>query len=300
MEDEQDPALEPEVTDEKATSPQVEEETAESPEGEGTEPRDGKKADSAEEHELFLDGEEGADDESEPPAPKDGAGWARLRKAEAQAKAEVARLKRELEARSQPAGDAEPGPEPTLEECGYDEDLLKQKHAKYLKDLDRKAEADREKAKRADVERAATQKLMDSYGTKKAEWSARVTAEKYAEAENTVAARLKPDAQDVILKVAKDPAKVVLMLGQRPELLEGLAGETDRDRFVAKLVELEGKIMVKKKGTQAPPPEESVRGSGATGAAGSTLERLRAEAEKTGNYDKVSAFHRKQREKSAK
>ena len=48
----------------------------------------------------------------------------------------------------------------------------------------------------------------------------------------------------------------------------------------------------------APPPEKTVRGNGAvSGTVDSQLERLRAEAEKTGNYTKVNAYKMQLRNK---
>ena len=45
---------------------------------------------------------------------------------------------------------------------------------------------------------------------------------------------------------------------------------------------------------KAPPPEKRISGGvpGVSGALDDTLERLRAEAEKTGNYSKVMAYKR--------
>jgi len=48
-----------------------------------------------------------------------------------------------------------------------------------------------------------------------------------------------------------------------------------------------------------PPPEKAIRGSGSgSGSVDSTLERLRAEAEKTGNMSKVIAYKQQLRKKS--
>ncbi len=84
----------------------------------------------------------------------------------------------------------------------------------------------------------------------------------------------------------------------RGDLRMATTSAFDRDRFVAKLKKLEVSINVKK-GTPIP-PEDRVSGSGSPGPAGTTLERLRAEAAKTGDYSKVNDYKRQQRERSRK
>jgi hypothetical protein len=48
----------------------------------------------------------------------------------------------------------------------------------------------------------------------------------------------------------------------------------------------------------APPPEKTVQGTGrVTGSVDSTLDRLRADAEKSGDYSKVFAYKQQKRNK---
>lgn len=241
--------------------------------------------------EVFFEDEEPS---AEPP--KDSKAWARLRAAERDARREAAELRRKLEAQSSPSQVPDPGPEPTLEDCDYDQDILKKRVREHDAAVARKQAADAEAAKAQQEASRRAQELFDNYSRKKAELSKRVQG--YQEAESAVISMMSPERQDVLLKIAEDPARLVYALGRRPDKLEELAKENDRDRFVAKLKKLEVSINVKK-GTPTP-PEERVSGSGSPGPAGSTLERLRAEAFKTGDYTKVNAWKRQQRERGRK
>jgi hypothetical protein len=262
---------------------------------EGEHPTDSPKAEKPEAEvesvEVFFE-----DEEPSPEPPKDSAAWARLRKSEQEARKRAAELQRKLDAQAQPAGAPDPGSEPTLEDCDYDQDLLKKRTREYDAAVAKKRDADANHAKMVQDRNREAQALVDGYAAKKAAFSKRVRG--YAEAESTVIAMMSPDRQDVLLRVTENPEQLVYALGRRPDKLEELIKETDRDRFVAKLKKLEVSITMKK-GTPTP-PEERVSGSGNPGPAGSTLERLRAEAVKTGDYGKVNAWKRNQRERSRK
>lgn len=296
---ENDPAVQPEETagqtGEESTPvvPQTGKEEAESAgaeeaseDGAASQKDDKQKPAEREEYEIFLEGEEPE------PEPKDSAAYARMRLAEKEARAEAARLKRELEALRAPAGAADPGPEPTSEDCDYDEAELKRRLRKWDQD---KAAFDSHKAKAAEQEQAQQREIqsrISAYAAAGEELSRRVPG--YPEAEKAVAAGLSEDRKIMLLKYADNAARVVYFLGRNPERLEEFAKETDLGRFVAKLAKLEVSMKERKK-TQAPPPEQSPRGSGAVNSADSTLEKLRAKAEKTGDYGPVNAYKRKQR-----
>lgn len=269
--------------------PQTGEEIVESPEekspAEGAEPQKDDKAAPVEEYELFFEGEEEE-------KPSDHA-FAQMRTGKAKAEAEAARLRRELEALKAPAGaPPDPGDEPTSEDCAFDEVELKKRLRKWDQD---KAAYDAHKAKAADQERAQGQEIANRHNAYLAagtELSKRPGYTDYPEAEKTVAVGMSEDRKIALLKYAKDPARVVYFLGHNPERLEELAKETDLGRFVAKLKDLEVGMKERKK-NQAPPPEQSPRGSGAVNAGDTTIEKLRATAEKTGDYGPVNAYKRK-------
>lgn len=295
------------------TDPQVGEDHAEkgtseeeAPEGEvseeGEESARDDQADGQEAgHEsILLEGEEEPDDgsASQPKDQKDNVAWTRMRKAEAAEKKARERIA-ELERKLQPSEDEAPGDKPTLESCGWDEEAKDKALLEWNDKIQRKAARDAQRAQqqaqaKAEADAKAA-KLEEGYKASKAEWAPRVGAKPYEVAEKAVASALGVDAQDILMKVAKKPAMVVYALGTRPALLEEFAKETDRDMFVARLKDMEASIKVKKKGTPPPPPDRRITGSGGS-AGGSTLEKLREDAAKSGDYSKVDAFKRKQRE----
>ncbi|MNR63710.1 hypothetical protein D3C85_1861090 [compost metagenome] len=58
-------------------------------------------------------------------------------------------------------------------------------------------------------------------------------------------------------------------------------------------------MKVQPKGKTPPAPERTVSGAGSkVGATDAQLDKLRAEAERTGNYTKLMEYKKKQREKS--
>ena len=78
--------------------------------------------------------------------------------------------------------------------------------------------------------------------------------------------------------------------------IEGAIGDFDPVKFAFAVAKLETQLKVTNR-KAAPPPESTVRGTGrVSGAVDSTLERLRADAEKTGDYSKVMQYKRQKRQ----
>ena len=114
-------------------------------------------------------------------------------------------------------------------------------------------------------------------------------------AQAAVVAALSEPQQAAILRYAKDPAKVVVALGKSPNALSSLARETDLGSFILKMAEMQGKITVKPKGKLPAPESESIqRGSApiVPVSGDKELDRLRAQAEKSGDYTQVAAYKR--------
>ena len=104
------------------------------------------------------------------------------------------------------------------------------------------------------------------------------------------------DARMGVLKnVAKDSATMVYALGRNPQKAAQLAAIEDPAEFAFALGELSAKMKVTR--GKAPPPERKMGSSapGVAGAVDNTLERLREEAAKTGDYSKVAAYKRSKR-----
>ncbi len=246
--------------------------------------------------------EESAEDESEvivsigeeTPPPEDeqtrAPEWVReLRKQHR----ELQKKNRELEAKlATPAAENKPaalGKKPTLEDHDYDSEKFEQALESWY---ERKRSHD-EAAAKADAEVKAKQQewqaKLDAYGKAKAELKVR----DYEDAEAHVQEVFDVTQQGVLLQGAENPALLVYALGKNPKRTQELASIKDPVKFAFAVAKLETQLKVTNRTKAAPPPEKSVKGNTRiSGSVDSTLERLRAEAEKTGNYTKVMQYKR--------
>jgi len=83
-------------------------------------------------------------------------------------------------------------------------------------------------------------------------------------------------------------------LGKNPKKLEELSKITDPVDFAFKVAKLESQLKVTDR--KAPKPEKRVssnKSGGISGNSDKTLDRLRDEAAKSGDYTKVTAYKRK-------
>lgn len=196
--------------------------------------------------------------------------------------AEIQRLK----GASAPAA-VELGAKPTLASCDYDE-------TKFETDLaawhDRKREVDelaRKKAEEEQKSRDQWQSKLADYGKKKTELKVR----DFEDAEESAKEVLSVTQQGVIVQGAENPALVVYALGKNPKKAKELASITDPVKFAFAIAKLETALKVTTR-KSPPPPERTVRGGGQGSAVDSALERLQAEADKTGDRSKVAKYLR--------
>ncbi len=211
---------------------------------------------------------------------------------------EAQRTIRELQDKLKSSTGSEPdavqlGKKPSLESCEYDADKYEAELASWY---DRKRLADEQEAKaNAAVEEAnkAWQSKLDNYNQAKASLKVR----DFAEAEDVVREALSPLQQSAIVKLSKRPELVIYALGSRPEKAKELAAIKDPAEYIYALAQLEKDLKVSNGRTPPPPPERTpARGNASTSSTvDSTLERLRAEAEKTGDLSKVMEYKRNKR-----
>lgn len=174
-------------------------------------------------------------------------------------------------------------PKPTMKDHGY-------KDAEYEADLEawyeekREAEAAEEgKRKQAEAVQERYVKRLENYRV----GAANLKVKDFDEVENTVRGELSEVQQSVIISVLKDPATVVYALGKNGQKLGDVAEIQDPIQFAAEVARLEAKMTVKGR-KAAPPPEKRLKGSGpAPNSGDKTLEKLEAEAAKTGDRTKV-------------
>jgi hypothetical protein len=230
------------------------------------------------------------EDEQQAQAPE----WVReLRKSHR----ELQRKNRELEDKLRTTTTTEPkpvtlGPKPTLEDYGYDaekfEAALEEWHEQKRQVSEQTARAEAETKAAND----AWQVKLAAYGKAKTELKVR----DFDDAESSVQEVLSITQQGIILQGAENPALVIYALGKNQAKAKELASITDPVKYAFAVAKLETQLKVTNR-KAAPPPEKSVRGTGSTsGSVDSQLERLRAEAEKTGNYSKVVAYKRSKRQ----
>lgn len=227
--------------------------------------------------------------DGESPAPEEAAPeWVRdLRKQHREQKRRNRELEQELEQMRNQGQRAQPlGPKPTLEVYDYDTD----KYEKALADwFDRKRRHDAEQEAVQRQQQAITQqweqKQQEYFRRKEA-----LKARDFDDAEDVVKDILNVTQQGIIVKGAENPEIVVYALGKNPKKAQELAQIDDPIDFAFAISKLEAKLKVATK-KSAPPPEKTVKGQGrVSGSVDSTLERLRAEAEKTGDYSKVIRY----------
>ncbi len=233
-------------------------------------------------------GDETPEDESQK-APD----WVRdLRKRQRETAKENRELKAKLEAMQTKPTTSDPGPRPTLEGHDYDtgryESALDKWYAK-------KREADQAEA-RANAEREeqdrAWKSRLDAYGAAKSA----LKVPDYDDAEAIAQDALDQTQQGIIVQGAENPALVIYALGRNPQQLEKLRAIQDPVKFSFAVAKLEAKLKMTPR-RPATQPEKTVTGTGSpSGAVDSTLDRLRAKAEKTGDYSEVTAYRRKKRQ----
>jgi len=236
-------------------------------------------------------GEEAPPPEEHTPAPE----WVKeLRKTNR----ELQRQNRELQGRLQTApAEIKPvviGYKPKLEDHDYDTDAYEGALANWF---ERKRQADDVNAQQeAEVmnQQKAWQAKLDGYGKAKAE----LRVKDFEDAEEVAQQVFSITQQGVLLQGADNPALVVYALGKNPAKAKELAEIKDPVKFAFAVAKLEKDLKVTNR-RQAPAPERIISGTGrSSGAVDSTLERLRADAERTGNMTKVIAYKAQKRSAS--
>jgi len=176
---------------------------------------------------------------------------------------------------------------PTLESCDWDGD-------EYALKLDvwyqQKLKFDAEhqaKLKEAENQQREWQAKVEGYNTTKQS----LTFKDFEEAEFNAQQKLSLAQQGILLQGSENPAIVVYALGKNPSKLDELSKITDPVKFAFAVSKLEAQMKVTKSSSK-PAPEKVPTSGASSGAIDSQLDRLRAEAERTGDYSKVVAYKR--------
>jgi len=235
--------------------------------------------------------------EEAPPAEDEHANapeWVReLRKANREDKRRIRELEEKLNAANRTeTKPVQLGKKPTLEEHDYDaekfeaalENWYQQK--RVVDEQNAKAEAD------AKAAQDAWQAKLNSYSEAKT----KLKVKDFEDAEDVAKELLSVTQQGIILQGAENPALVIYALGKNPAKVKELAAINDPVKYAFAVAKLETQLKVTQR--KAPPPERTVSGTGrVAGTVDSTLERLREEAAKTGDFTKVVQYRNQQKRK---
>lgn len=182
------------------------------------------------------------------------------------------------------------GRKPTLEDSDYDAEKFEQELAAWFENKRKVEEQEAQKRQKEKEEADLWSSQVKAYEEKKS----KLKVQDYEDAEEVVTETLSQAQLGMIVQGADDPAIVVYALGKNSTRLKELASIKDHVKFAFAVSKLETQLKVTTK-KRPPAPEKTINGSGGSSTAGSNaaLERLRAEAEKTGDYTKVIEYKRK-------
>lgn len=227
---------------------------------------------------------------------KDAPSWVReLRKKNREDSRRIRELEEQLKAVK---GGAEEKPaqlkaKPKLEDYDYDTEKYELELTSWY---DQKRAFDEAKAKEKSqleaAEKAWQQKLTD-YQTAKSS----LKVKDYEDAEMVAQDTLSTTQQGIILQGSENPALVIYALGKNPQKAKELAAINDPVKYAFAVAKLETQLKVSQR-KAAPPPERTISGTGrVSGTVDSTLDRLRADAERTGDYTKVVQYRKQLKQK---
>ena len=254
-----------------------------------TQNEDSGAGEAAAEEVVVTIGEEAPPPEEEEKAAPE---WVReLRKNHRELVRENRELKEKLTTTKTEANPVVLGAKPKLEDFDYDADKFEQELTKWH---DQKRAVEAQKAKAAEEDQKLQQDWqakLDAYGTAKAA----LKVKDYDEAEATAQELFNVVQQGIVVKGAENPALVIYALGKNPKKATELSAITDPVKFAFAIAKLETQLKVTNR-KAVPPPEKIPTGSGQSmSGTDSHLERLRADAAKTGDYTKVTQYKRQKR-----
>ena len=226
------------------------------------------------------------------PEPEQAPAWVKeLRKQNRELQKQVRQLERNAAPAVQGETNTAPPKKPTLADVDYDTGAYEAKLDEWY---GAKATYDRQVAERQkaqDAVKGAWDAKLAGYNTAKAELKAR----DFDDAEAVIADVLSVTQQGIILDGAEKPALLIYALGKNPKLAAELAAITNPVVFAARVFRLEASLKVTSRKPSAAPETIASGNARKTGAVDNTLERLRADAEKTGDLSKVMAYKRQQK-----
>ena len=232
-------------------------------------------------------------EEPPPPEPEPAPEWVReLRKSHR----ELQKRNRELEAQVHQTTETNPvvtlGAKPSLENHDYDTDKYEASLADWY-ERKRSVDDQQAQARQAEQQQAdAWQQQLQGYADAKS----KLKVKDYDDAEEVAQQTFNVVQQGVMIQGAEDPALVIYALGKNPKKAKELAKIDDPVKFAFAVAKLESQLKVSNRKAATRPEGKVSATAPLKGAVDSTLERLREEASKSGNMDKVMAYKRAQKQ----
>jgi hypothetical protein len=241
-----------------------------------------------EEEEIITIGDDSPTSEEEQ-APQ----WVKdLRKQNREQNKENRELRQKVQELSGAASTVELGTEPTLENCDHEPEVFKQRLSDWLEKKRQIEDKQRVESERLKKEHEDWNTTLESHNQKVSELKVKGANEAAAIAEDS----LSEVQQSIIKHGADNSAKVMVALGNNPEMLKTIADIKDNVKFTIAIGKLETKLKTTKRA--ATKPESTVKGSAPiSGGSDKHLEKLEKEADKTGNRSKVVAYKRELKKK---
>lgn len=287
-----------EVTSEAVDEAEAEEEPAEVAEAEDQEaaPEAAAQEPEAEPDEVVVT--VGDEPPQEDPEQERAPAWVReLRKSHRELQRKVKEYEERERAPAAPSALPALKAKPKLEDHDYDTEQYETALEAWYRQRDAHEAAERKAKEAAEEQDRAWKSKLDAYGKAKTELKVR----DFEEAEHAVLETLSVTQQGVVLQGSENPALLVYALGKNPKRAKELAAVTDPVRFAFAVAKLEAQLKVQPR-SKPPAPEKTVPAGSApvSGNSEATLERLREEASKTGDFTKVLRFKAQMKAKAAK
>ncbi len=228
------------------------------------------------------------EDEEQKQAPP----WVKeLRKASREKDKRIRELEAKLNTGATAASPVKLPPKPKLEDFDYDPDQFEEKLSGWYEQK-RQFDAQEEAARQAQeqIQREWDEKL-EKYNKAKTE----LKVADYEDAEAYIQGKFNVTQQGIILQGLENPALVVYALGKNQKKAEELAKIADPVRFAVAVGKLETQLKVTTRKAPPPPPKTVAGTAPVSGSVDSHLERLRADAERTGDYSKVLQYKAQKR-----
>lgn len=217
--------------------------------------------------------------------------WVRdLRKAHRELSKENRSLKQKLESLNSPKKVESLRKKPTLEDHDYDTEKYESDLLAWSKEKEVVETKQKEEEENLNKAKEEWEKKLSNYDNSVKE----LKVKDYEEAEEVILQNFSQDQQSIVIAGSKNPALLMYAIGKNPDKAKELAQIKNSVEFIWEVAKLEKEINVrpKKPKTQPEKVPSSSSGSSTSGSVDTKLEKLRKEAERTGDYTKVTKYKR--------